>query len=84
MVPVCLGKPGNPGSSPGGDVTGSIERDKMNYRETKKMLKERDNMLRDAYYGRNGLSMSETQREKYRAMMHRAKVAQEVGKVLGV
>lgn len=47
----------------------------MTYDETKRMLLERDRTLRDAYYGRNGLSMSEAQRAAYRESLARAKDA---------
>lgn len=45
------------------------------YTETKKLLAARDRMLRDAYHGRNGLSMTEKERVAYKAMMDRAKAA---------
>lgn len=45
------------------------------YSETKKLIAARDRMLRDAYHGRNGLSMTEQERLAYKAMMDRAKAA---------
>lgn len=51
-----------------------------NYSDTKRMLAERDRMLRDAYHGRNGLSMSESQRADYRAMMERVKAARRASR----
>ena len=50
------------------------------YSETKKMLADRDRVLRDAYHGRNGLSMSEKERAEYKAMMDRAKTARRVSR----
>jgi hypothetical protein len=40
--------------------------------ETRRLLKQQEKTLRDAYYNRNGLSMSDEQREKYRAQQTRA------------
>lgn len=48
--------------------------------DTRRLLKQRDRMLRDAYHGRNGLSMSESDREKYREMMARCAAAKRVSK----
>jgi hypothetical protein len=43
--------------------------------ETRRLLKQRDKMLRDAFHGRNGLSMTEKQKAEHRAMMERARLA---------
>ena len=48
------------------------------YAETKKLVAARDRVLRDAYHGRNGLSMTEEQKADYRAMMERAKAARRI------
>lgn len=50
------------------------------YTDTKKMIAARDRMLRDAYHGRNGLSMTEEQKSDYRAMMERTKAARRVSR----
>lgn len=50
--------------------------------ETKRMLAARDKMLRDAYLGRNGLSMSEKARIEYKAMMDRARAARRISRGL--
>lgn len=50
----------------------------MNHKEIKAILKERDRLLRDAYYGRNGLSMNENQRKDYKAMTERARMARKM------
>lgn len=50
------------------------------YHDAKRMLASRDKMLRDAYHGRNGLSMSESQRTEYRAMMERVKAARRISR----
>jgi hypothetical protein len=47
------------------------------YQATKKALAVRDRILRDAYHGRNGLSMTAEEREAYKAMMDRAKLARK-------
>lgn len=38
-------------------------------------IKQRDAMLRDAYHGRNGLSMSEAERSRYREQQAAARRA---------
>lgn len=50
------------------------------YDDAKRMLRMRDKMMRDAYHGRGGLSMSERDRVEYRAMMERAKLARKAVK----
>ncbi len=50
------------------------------YSETKKLIAARDRMLRDAYHGRNGLSMTEKERADYKAMMDRAKAARRISR----
>lgn len=48
--------------------------------ETKRLLASRDKMLRDAYLGRNGLSMSEKEKANYEAMMERARAARRISR----
>lgn len=43
--------------------------------DTRRLLKQRDRMLRDAFHGRNGLSMSDEQRAKYIETQERANFA---------
>lgn len=43
-------------------------------------IRERDKLLRDAYHGRNGLSMSKAERERYRAMMERVRAAKRIAR----
>lgn len=50
------------------------------YDVTRKAIRERDKMLRDAYYGRNGLSMSEEDRANYKAMMDRVKECRRISR----
>lgn len=46
--------------------------------ETRKQLQARDKLLRDAYYGRNGLSMTPEQRAEYKAMLDRIKAIRKI------
>jgi hypothetical protein len=46
--------------------------------ETRHNLLNRDRMLKDAFLGRNGLSMSDGERERYREQQARAKEARRV------
>lgn len=50
------------------------------YAETKKLLAARDRMLRDAYHGRNGLSMSDKERAEYKAMMDRVRAVRRISR----
>ena len=48
--------------------------------EIRKAVRQRDKLLKDAYHGRNGLSMTETQRADYKAMMERARAARRISR----